>query len=562
MFNKIEEEQLRSLLRKNIDMHKRRVVNAADAVDPGDYVTLRQVNGTAGAAGSILIPSSVAAELEDHAETHEYNGTDELDLTNLHGLLADSQTPLEHVSTHETGTVTDDVYTGSSDELLVYGLFGALENPQEPLPHAGDHTLEGNDPIRIDELWEGTDITDLDSSTTRHGLLKKLSGTSTEYMDGSGAWSTPAGSGGGSVNYNNNFRLTLVTGDPNYAPRNLTPSSTDTALETCTFASAHGWVTGTIITPTSTNGGLTLGTNYYIHVVSTTAVSFHTTLANAIADASRVNLTANVTVVLIALGVSNTSIYLTPYKGNGIALYDGSAWSVTTSAEVSVAIGTLSSGTIYDVFAYLSSSVLTLELVAWASSTARTTAITLQNGVYVKSGTTTKRYVGSVCLDSTTTAIQTVQKQAVYNEDNKLPFPIAKYSVDTTWNYSSGTIRQANGNTAHQIEVLVGNLGVLMDLQLIHNGKTATTTSFHQAGIGEDSTTAMIRPSDGGLGGLLRFGLVANGEIEASYEMKHFIPLGKHVYSWNERGDASVAWTIQGADSAFRQYGLRGSLAI
>jgi Protein of unknown function (DUF2793)/Concanavalin A-like lectin/glucanases superfamily/Chaperone of endosialidase len=39
------------------------------------------------------------------------------------------------------------------------------------------------------------DVTTQNASTTAHGLLRKLSGTATEYLDGSGAWSTPAGGG-------------------------------------------------------------------------------------------------------------------------------------------------------------------------------------------------------------------------------------------------------------------------------------------------------------------------------------------------------------------------------
>lgn len=41
-----------------------------------------------------------------------------------------------------------------------------------------------------------SDITTNNSSTSQHGFLKKLSGTSTQYMGGDGNWSTPAGSGG------------------------------------------------------------------------------------------------------------------------------------------------------------------------------------------------------------------------------------------------------------------------------------------------------------------------------------------------------------------------------
>lgn len=41
-----------------------------------------------------------------------------------------------------------------------------------------------------------TDITTNNASTTKHGFLKKLSNVSTEFMDGTGAWSTPVGTGG------------------------------------------------------------------------------------------------------------------------------------------------------------------------------------------------------------------------------------------------------------------------------------------------------------------------------------------------------------------------------
>ena len=40
-----------------------------------------------------------------------------------------------------------------------------------------------------------SDITTLNSNTTRHGFLPKLSGTATEFVNGAGSWATPAGSG-------------------------------------------------------------------------------------------------------------------------------------------------------------------------------------------------------------------------------------------------------------------------------------------------------------------------------------------------------------------------------
>ncbi len=51
-------------------------------------------------------------------------------------------------------------------------------------------------PIREVDLLL-SDLTDLNASTARHGFQKKLSGNASEYQDGTGAWSTPAGTPGG-----------------------------------------------------------------------------------------------------------------------------------------------------------------------------------------------------------------------------------------------------------------------------------------------------------------------------------------------------------------------------
>ena len=55
-----------------------------------------------------------------------------------------------------------------------------------PAAHASSHMSAGGDPIRIDELKVGTDVTTLDATATEHGLLRKLDGTSTNFLRGDG----------------------------------------------------------------------------------------------------------------------------------------------------------------------------------------------------------------------------------------------------------------------------------------------------------------------------------------------------------------------------------------
>jgi len=61
-----------------------------------------------------------------HAVTHEFTGIDEIDVTDLSGLLADPQTPILHHLEHEDG---------GGDEINVAGLTGELADDQPPKAH-------------------------------------------------------------------------------------------------------------------------------------------------------------------------------------------------------------------------------------------------------------------------------------------------------------------------------------------------------------------------------------------------------------------------------------------
>lgn len=81
--------------------------------------------------------------------------------------------------------MTDKTGTG----LQVFGTNPVLTTPNIGTPSAGVLTNATGLPEAGLTL---ADNTTANSSTTKHGFLKKLSNTATEYMDGTGAWSTPA----------------------------------------------------------------------------------------------------------------------------------------------------------------------------------------------------------------------------------------------------------------------------------------------------------------------------------------------------------------------------------
>jgi len=352
----------------------------------------------------------------------------------------------------------------------------------------------------------------------------------------------------------NDFRLTLASGNPVYSPQPATPSSTDTTADTCTFASAHGWTSGTIATPSVTGGGLTNGTLYYLRAVSSTVVSFHTTVADALAGTNKVDLTASITAEIRPSGVSNTTLYLSPYNGNTICLYSG-GWQGTPSAEVSLAPGTLTNNTNYDVFGYLNAGAVAMELgPAWTSDTARATALVQQDGVWVKSGDATRRYLGTIRMNSTTTMIddagglgsQVGGKRFLWNASNRISAKAIVRDATANWSYNSHTVRQANGATGNKVEFIVGLAED--DIVAVLVGAGQATNDSGSIGIGIDSITAFRFDSF-----YSQISTTSGNLLPAVSRWDGRLVPGYHYCSWLEQG---VNATFDGENGASSKCGL------
>lgn len=202
--------------------------------------------------------------------------------------------------------------------------------------------------------------------------------------------------------------------------------------------------------------------------------------------------TANVTTV--------STLYLQPYKGNRVALYNttDSCWEVHhMSAAVSKALSSLTSGKPYDVFLYDNSGTLTLEFLVWTSTTARATALTTQNGVYVKTGDASRRYVGTFhatasnatawVTDGGTTA---AAKLYIWNYYNRVEVAAKVAEGTTSWTYGSSTYRAMNNDTTNTINMVIG---VEEDAgQAFVTGEKASGNTTGNVAIGLDSSSSVV----------------------------------------------------------------------
>jgi hypothetical protein len=238
-------------------------------------------------------------------------------------------------------------------------------------------------------------------------------------------------------------------------------------------------------------------------------------------------------------GASATTLYYAPYGGcNQIDLFDGTTWARNAFAQISIAVPATTSQ-MYDVFAYDNAGVVALELTAWTNDTTRATALVAQNGVWVKTGVTTRLYLGS--FRTTTVSGQTEDSQAkrfVYNYYNRVRRSLMKTDTTANWSYTLATIRQARATATNQVEIVNGVAEDVISISV----RVPTTNSTNRAAvlvtIGENSTTA---GATGVVGGNNKAGVDGSNSAYATLiaELVKVPPVGYSYYAWLEASEVA-----------------------
>lgn len=269
----------------------------------------------------------------------------------------------------------------------------------------------------------------------------------------------------------------------------------------------------------------------------------------------RLTLTSGTPVTTSDVTAAET-VYFTPYKGNQIALYDGTIWKTYTFTELSVDVP--NSTNMQDVFIYDNSGTLTLELTAWTNITTRATALTTQNGVLVKSGSTTKRYLGSFESNAVGngTTEDSYANRLVWNYYNRVRRPMKATESTNTWTYSTASYRQANANVANDLTFVVGVSEDLVSADVLAAATNSTgTPRVVTVGIGLDSTTVNSATVSG-----TAAVTTTGGIVTASY--RDYPSIGAHALVWLEMGAGSdtQTWVGDNGGSGTFQSGITGEI--
>lgn len=136
----------------------------------------------------------------------------------------------------------------------------------------------------------------------------------------------------------------------------------------------------------------------------------------------RLTLTSGVPITTTDVTSSGT-IFFTPFNGNTIALWNTSLsdWEVIVFTEQSLSLtGLGGTATNYDIFASNNNNgTFTLTATAWTNVTTRATALVLQNGVYVLTGSLGKRYLGTAFVSSGVT-VDSIAGRWLWNKYNRV----------------------------------------------------------------------------------------------------------------------------------------------
>ncbi len=300
----------------------------------------------------------------------------------------------------------------------------------------------------------------------------------------------------------------------------------------------------------STNANAAINLSGSAEVFITAAAEDFTDLANSASNGRLTLVTA--TPVMTTTVTAQTTLYYTPYIGNRIALYSGSEWSVYSFTERSISLSGLTANTNYDCFIYDNAGTLTLELVAWTNDTTRATALVYQDGVLVKSGTATKRYLGSIRINAAGGQCDFNFGGAanggggisfgVWNAHNRVPTMGVSLETTNSWTYNSSTWRGLNNNAAGNFaRAIIGVAGDYNQCAMSqYFNANATATANISVGIGSTTPVGPRVACQYTGSTLSQFGSVVSGGTWTGWS--YFLPL--------EASSGAVSVTYYGLDNA------------
>ena len=255
---------------------------------------------------------------------------------------------------------------------------------------------------------------------------------------------------------------------------------------------------------------------------------------------------------------STSTIYYTPFQGNLIGLYNGVNWDLLTFNEIVIPIPQYicTGNQNWDIFAYNNNGVVSIEPQPWApnSISVRNIPLDTQDGVYVKSGDATRRYLGSFYCYNNLTA-DAVNDRAIWNYYNRIAKKVCM-TVPNAWTYNSSW-RVVAGDGTLSIATMVGVRESPIELQGCVSSYEPDNATFYGVGIGYDwsatTTAGLVSSGDNGFNCIYQQLYIHIVQTTSTY---HITDIGLHTYWLTEYGGSANIQLYGGAGSGGRNGGV------
>jgi hypothetical protein len=184
-------------LKDNLDCSGNPNYPSASAGDTYYCSVAGKVGGASGK--SVDVGDAIVAKADNGGGTEASVGTSWFVLEhNLSGALlsANNLSDVASASSARSNLGLGDSATknvGTSSGTVCAGNDSRLTDSRTPTSHATTHQSGGGDAIKLDDLAAPDDNTDLDASTSKHGLLPKLGGGTTNFLRADGTWAAAGG---------------------------------------------------------------------------------------------------------------------------------------------------------------------------------------------------------------------------------------------------------------------------------------------------------------------------------------------------------------------------------
>lgn len=118
-------------------------------------------------------------------------------------------------------------------------------------------------------------------------------------------------------------------------------------------------------------------------------------------------------------------LYFTPYHGNRAALCFSGGWEVFSFSELSLNLSGLMREIPYDIFLEADENGLHLTALSWGTAAARPAGMLVRaDGVRVSGGDSSRRYLGTIALNSAGYGEDSCTGRLLWNENHRLPRPL------------------------------------------------------------------------------------------------------------------------------------------